>query len=241
MIIGQHRGSFPHGEIGEPAETKRQRYERWVIDTRERITQELSQQIEVLGDDDAAARNKHLDPEWDAVMAQPAHRLDARPTARPSRKMSIRARCWQCVSGDDDEGGTRRIHDCTSRGCPLWSVRPYQPEGARVPRVARAAIKLADIPLHRQDHAGKALTHPGNATLAIKGYCHLCGGGRADSTSMREVTACPAASCALWMVRPGAEPETAADSAADPTTDQLATTDPAAQAAEAVADACEAV
>ena len=107
MIVGTTRGSFPIVR-GEAPAAKRTRWERWLIETHDAAVAD-------------SVEDRHLDPEYDAVMAQPEHGS----AIRPSQALAIRARCWQCVSGDDDEGGTVRIANCATPRCPLWSVRPY--------------------------------------------------------------------------------------------------------------------
>jgi hypothetical protein len=41
-----------------------------------------------------------------------------------SRKVAIKAKCWDCQGGDGDPGVFRRIRECPSSGCPLWPHRP---------------------------------------------------------------------------------------------------------------------
>ena len=205
MIIGSTRGSFPKVPHKEAPQDKRRRYEEWLIATRKAA----------LATDAARAegpQTSHLDPEYDAVMAQPNHGK----ATRPSKTLSVRARCWQCVSGDDDDGGTTRIKECVSQGCALWSVRPYQEEDSKVPRRSRAVIKISEAGVHRLDHGAKALAAPGNRSLAVRGYCHQCAGGTPDISTMRDVADCRVAHCALWVVRPGAgedDPDDGASSA----------------------------
>ncbi|MBK1683401.1 hypothetical protein [Rhodoferax fermentans] len=198
MIVGQHRGNFPKGIAGEPAQAKRLRYEDWLIATRERLLTGAEFAAQLGG---ATEDRKHLDPEFDAVMYQPGRTA---AVTRPSKTLAIRARCWQCVSGDDDDGGTTRIAVCSSTGCALHSVRPYQPEGARVKRLPRADADVSGAGLHRLDHGAKAVANPGNIGLAVRGYCHQCCGGRSDVGTMREAQGCAVANCGLWRVRPGA-------------------------------------
>lgn len=196
MNIGPTRGSFPKAEHAESADHRRHRYEAWII-----TTHQAALAIDAARDE---SDTRHLDPEHDAVMAQP-NRSSA---SRPSQALSVRARCWQCVAGDADDGGTKRIKNCASQRCALWSVRPYQDDAAKIVRRSRRDIRLLDSGIHPQDHGAKALAHPGNRPMAVRGYCHQCMGGRPDTTTMREVAACRVANCALWPARPGAQKKT---------------------------------
>lgn len=191
MIIGATRSRFPRGLPSEAPEARRMRWEEWLIETRK---QALAAPWKAHEEKDG----QHLDPEYDAVMYQPG-RTDG--VSRPSVKLAVRSRCWQCVAGDSDEGGTVRIAECKERGCALWSVRPYQGT-ARVPRLKRADAKLEGI--SRNDHAGKALANPGNLRMAVRGYCQQCCGGQPDVLTMRDVKTCTTVICGLWRVRPGA-------------------------------------
>jgi len=175
-----HRGSFPQGQKkDESNDVKRIRFEEWLIGTREQLVRS--------GDD-----QNHLDPEYDAVMSQPGYSAN---TSRPSVKKAIRANCWQCVSGNGEEGATQRIANCGHKDCPLWSVRPYQ-GGNKIAR-----LKFTDIDktgLNPRDYTAVALANPGNLRLALKGYCYDCCNG-----VMSEVRACPTVTCGLWRIRPG--------------------------------------
>lgn len=41
-----------------------------------------------------------------------------------SLRKAINAKCWDCACENRTE-----IRDCEVKNCPLWNVRPYQPEG----------------------------------------------------------------------------------------------------------------
>lgn len=43
-----------------------------------------------------------------------------------SRKLAIRAKCWDCEGQGADPGWQQRIRTCVVEDCPLWHVRPYQ-------------------------------------------------------------------------------------------------------------------
>lgn len=166
------RGSFPKAPHPETPAEKRARYEAWVCGTH---------------------RERMVDPEYDAVMAQPG-RSDF---MHPNLKLAIRARCWQCSAGDDDAGGVDRIRTCQVVKCPIWSVRPYQPEGAPAPA---PAIAVSEV--RRGDFAAAAVAKPGSRRRAITGYCFQCSGGVRQTNTMAAVQNCASSHCALWTVRP---------------------------------------
>lgn len=191
MNIGMYRGKFPTKcEKPETGLQKRERYERWIVETHHSIIREEKKRA---ADEERWLETRHIDPEYDAIMLQPQYKANA---SHPSKKAAIRARCWQCQAGDTDEGGTQRIKQCDNMDCALWSVRPYQ-EGP-LPQ------QEVPDPVSVLDHAGKALANPGNRTAAVKGYCHQCCGGMPDKLTIREVRACTIGHCGLWRVRPGA-------------------------------------
>jgi len=41
-------------------------------------------------------------------------------------RSAIKLKCLECVCWQRMEGGNDQIKDCTVRGCPLWSARPFQ-------------------------------------------------------------------------------------------------------------------
>lgn len=184
MPIGTTRGSFPKGPPGESGQQRRTRYEGWLQTTRDKAIASRE------------ATELDLDPEHDAVMAQPPHGS----YTRPSQKLAIRARCWQCVSGDDDAAGQRRIAECTLRKCPLWSVRPYMPKVTEDKPPLPPAIDMKDV--RRGDFAARAVAQPGSRALSIKGYCFDCMGGVKEVNTSRRIAACNVGHCALWAVRP---------------------------------------
>ena len=47
-----------------------------------------------------------------------------------SRKAAIGASCWLCMGGDGSVGITRMIRECSSPGCALFRLRPYQKKKA---------------------------------------------------------------------------------------------------------------
>lgn len=201
MIVGQFRGSFPHGPAGEAAQAKRLRYEAWLIGAHADIIAAQGQDdaLEAEGDD-ADGQKRHLDPLYRAAVAHPRHSA----VSRASKKAAIAARCWECLGCDDDfhaPAGKERIKACASVACELHSVRPYQPEGTIVPLVPMTQVAVNA--LRADDHRAKAMANPGSRALAIKGYCHSCCGGVREVNTMRLVRDCAAATCALFEVRPG--------------------------------------
>lgn len=51
---------------------------------------------------------------------------------RDGRKAAIEAMCAACMGCTPEEaepGFKRAISECTSKQCPLWTFRPYQPAG----------------------------------------------------------------------------------------------------------------
>lgn len=181
--------SFPKGPAGEAAAQRRVRYEAWLI---------------------ANAAPNERNPELDAVLAQPNHS----DVSRASLKQAVRARCWQCVHGNDDGGATPRIQNCKVTQCALWSVRPYKHEGEELPKPA--------LKPERGDYLSIALSKPGLRGPAVSGYCFDCQGGRRQVNVMRAVDDCSLATCALWIVRPRMAAKTGESGA---TTDQDAAAD----------------
>jgi hypothetical protein len=47
---------------------------------------------------------------------------------KPTRKQAIDAMCWTCMGGDEgtSPGVRESIRDCSSRYCPLVTLRPYR-------------------------------------------------------------------------------------------------------------------
>lgn len=189
MIV--QRGDFPKGHAGEPVHAKRQRFVGWLKQTHDEATREYK---------DTGIERHITDPEWKAAQ-------------HPIKTSCIEAKCWTCVHGadpdaDPDRQGWALVTHCSTVSCEFHSVRPYQPKGAKVPRLRRSDVSLEG--LHPQDHSAKALANPGNRKLAIRGFCYSCCGGHPGATTMREVAACTVVVCPIWPIRPGAkvdEPE----------------------------------
>jgi len=192
------RGSFPKATEPETPDQKRARFEAWIIDTHTPTA---------------------IDPLYDAVMEQPNHAVRAKPEdmpTRPSIKFSVRARCWECVAGDDDSGGVARIAECGTRTCALWSVRPYKQKDEPLPEPYAGKVEKGDFALI-------ALQRPGQRGPAVRGYCHSCCGGKREVNTTRAVSDCPVSTCSLWLVRPrvSPSPETDCKPAANPGYDAL--------------------
>lgn len=152
--MNPNRGSFPKSPTPETPDAKRLRFEEWMI---------------------ATAAGGVPDPELAAILAQPGR--------DPERQLVdyvyiVRARCWQCVAGNDDDGARERIEQCGVTTCSLHPVRPYRPEaemtGARLSRRPRCVQ-----------------------------HCRDCqGGSKGGPVVARAITACSVVSCAIWPVRP---------------------------------------
>jgi hypothetical protein len=212
ILIHEIRGSFAKGDPGETPLAKRARYERWLIDTRAEAEAALRAQrvpgtrgvdVDAEVEEEAEIKQRSratIDPEYNAVMAQPNHSN----ASRPSEILSIKARCWQCVAGDTDDGGTGRITNCANSECSLWSVRPYQDKGSRVARLHSKDADRAPAGVHPYDFSAKARLNPGNIKLAVRGYCLECQGGQTSLETIQQIKECGVSTCALWMVRQGA-------------------------------------
>jgi hypothetical protein len=50
-----------------------------------------------------------------------------------SRRLAIRAKCWDCEGQGVDPGWQERVRTCVIVDCPLWHVRPYRERGANRP------------------------------------------------------------------------------------------------------------
>lgn len=164
--FGAFRGPFPKGERGEDACAKRARYETWIMQTHAAAIAER------------AASAESLDPEFDAVMHQPNNT----PGKVFGLRTAVRARCFQCVAGDTDEGWIARIRDCKASDCSLHRVRPYQ-----------AAEGDGD------GDGGDGKRRKLSRRQPINDYCRACMGG---VTKFTEVEGCRTANCALWACRP---------------------------------------
>lgn len=182
------RGSFPKGSAHETPEQTRLRYEEWVIQTHAALPPLKP------------GHKRPLDPEYDAIKAQSSHWGKPHAGAKTGSKiLSIRARCWQCVGGEDDPKGQQAITNCTTRNCALWSVRPFQEAQSKVPNLPTSEVDKSGI--KNFDHLRKALANPGNRVMAVKGYCHECKGGGLDHRTRWAVWSCADAACALWPIK----------------------------------------
>lgn len=162
--FGAYRGPLPKGQQGEDPAAKRARYETWIMQTHSTAIAER------------AVTADSIDPEFDAVMHQPNNT----PGKVFGLRMAVRARCFQCVAGDTDEGWIARIRDCKADDCSLHRVRPYQ-----------AAAGDGD--------GGDGKRRKLSRRPPINDYCRACMGG---VTKFTEVEGCRTANCALWACRP---------------------------------------
>lgn len=182
--MNPNRGSFPRSPTPETPDDKRLRFEDWMINT---------------------AAGDTPDPELAAILAQPNR--DPAVTSHSLERI-VRARCWQCVAGNDDDGARERIEQCGVSTCSLHPIRPYR-------TATEEAAAEAGAKMHRRKR--------------VHAHCRDCQGGDRTPHVTRAATACTVVSCALWPARPQikdappnppAEPETAAT--AKPATDPQA-------------------
>jgi len=173
------RGNFPKGPRGETVAQRRERYELWVLSTRAPQPDYEEQSIQFY-------RGKQT-----SVKAAPGFSSERKLIpAKPSRKLCVTSRCWQCEAGHDDANAHLRIGNCRAPGCGLWPVRPYQ-EYANAPPTKDGSIG---------DYKG-----------AVREYCGQCAGGpnwrKHYQSVAQEVRLCPVVHCAIWPIRPGQTPE----------------------------------
>ena len=173
--MNPNRGSFPKVAHPETLSEQRMRFEQWLIDTRD------------LGDPPCEkypnGREAEPDPRLAAVLRQPNH--DSK-LARPSYEYAVRARCWECVAGDDDVGARDRIAECAVTSCRLWPARPY---------------KKTDEAARDGDANGKPKKVMVDRREPIRQYCRECQGGESQPYVSRAVASCNIPQCALWLVR----------------------------------------
>jgi len=43
-----------------------------------------------------------------------------------SRAKAIKAKCYECMGGEDSDNWKKSVKHCSSMGCPLLALRPYQ-------------------------------------------------------------------------------------------------------------------
>jgi hypothetical protein len=68
----------------------------------------------------------------------PLEKVRANPK---SLRLSVNAKCYECMGGGSDPGVVDRIAQCDTEGCPLHGVRPYQ---GKPPRKRRSRKTGAD-------------------------------------------------------------------------------------------------
>jgi hypothetical protein len=75
-----------------------------------------------------------------------------------SLRLSVNAKCYECMGGGSDPGVVDRIAQCDTEGCPLHGVRPYQGKPPRKRRSRKTGngqeelVKLASTPLSDRPH-----------------------------------------------------------------------------------------
>lgn len=190
MAYGTLRGAFPKIEEPETIEQKRQRYERWIIDTHH----------ELLATGKAGAKER--DDAYQAVVNHPDHNPSM---THASLRHPIDAACWNCVNGDHDFGGSDRIAGCQKTDCALFAFRPYVDERGTPEKKKFSDEAATELGIGRNNVSAKAAAFPGSLRLAVRGYCHACCGGGDSLDPVREAAACRTVTCSLWRVRPEAK------------------------------------
>jgi hypothetical protein len=85
----------------------------------------------------------------------PLEKVRANPK---SLRLSVNAKCYECMGGGSDPGVVDRIAQCDTEGCPLHGVRPYQGKPPRKRRSRKTGngqeelVKLASTPLSDRPH-----------------------------------------------------------------------------------------
>jgi hypothetical protein len=120
-----------------------------------------------------------------------------------SQAKAIKAMCFECVGRNDDPNPRRTVATCTSWGCPLWQVRPWQkfaPDGYGQEKRTEA--------VHVKVHQSIAASYsdPKCRPKAIKAKCVECMGGFSSIAKCSSVFPNPKPSgycgCPLWPHRP---------------------------------------
>ena len=147
------RGSFPKVPHVETVAQRRDRYERWVLNTRgAQPDHELH-----------AIRFYRGQTTMVPVAPGSAERKEV-PKA-PSPVLCVAARCRQC-EGADDPGVAERIGACGNRRCDLLAVRPHQQRPQQSGRAAsRAAIKRYCLACARGSSTEVKLCHAATCAL----------------------------------------------------------------------------
>lgn len=70
----------------------------------------------------AAARAKREAGE-DIIRLSPIEAAQADPT---SRAKAIKAKCYECMGGQESDNWKKDVKQCSSYGCPLRALRPFQ-------------------------------------------------------------------------------------------------------------------
>jgi hypothetical protein len=60
--------------------------------------------------------------------SSPEHNLTKRFLRNPTRKSAIHAKCYECISYNDDSDWKQSIRNCKCFDCFLWPYRPYRKE-----------------------------------------------------------------------------------------------------------------
>ena len=95
-----------------------------------------------------------------------------------SRALAIRAKCWDCEGRGADPGWQQRVRTCVVEDCPLYHVRPYQPERSgepfRDPEIEPEGVGTGG----RELGLGRALGRPPTDTeRKLEGVPHAGMGG----------------------------------------------------------------
>lgn len=86
------------------------------------MTADNTKSIEALAKARAAARAKREAGE-ETIRLSPIEAAQADPT---SRAKAIKAKCYECMGGDESDNWKKDVKQCSSYGCPLRPLRPFQ-------------------------------------------------------------------------------------------------------------------
>jgi hypothetical protein len=93
---------------------------------------------------------------------------------------AIKATCYDCVGRGEEDGTMREIATCTSWGCPLWQLRPYQKQAPEDFGHAQRQQVIAQYP--PKSKQATAAASPKNRLKALRAFCWDCMGGDLPST-----------------------------------------------------------
>ncbi len=91
-----------------------------------------------------------------------------------SKALAIVAMCYECVGRNADPNYRKEVAHCTSWGCSLWHLRPWQELAPPNYGHEKRAAAVADYP--KKSAAAFATANPESRVRAIRAKCVECMG-----------------------------------------------------------------